>query len=200
VLRIMKAASLLQPRCLPTGKVKLALEREFGSITPSVPNIMWGFDSTELLTTSGRTAYLFIVIEHWNSEVLAWLGTFEDGVEAAKRVITAAIERSFGEKSPAMQLSLRLDHWQLLTSPTFTKWLTNKCVEPCFILPMQPEGNGIAERFFRTLKEEVSLLPGSGSEDILSILDDWLIVYNRAWLLERLGYRSPEEVRVRRTQ
>ena len=151
----MRGAKLLQPRSLPTGKIKLALERKLGSITTNAPNILWGLDSTDLLTVAGNVPRLFIVIEHWNSEVLAWELTSEDGVRPAKLVIERALARAFKDRSPAFQLSLRLDHWELLTSPAFTSWLSGKGVEPYFIFPMQPEGNGIAERFFKTLENEV---------------------------------------------
>ena len=66
---------------------------------------------------------------------------------------------STGETCPTCGVSLRLDHWDLLMDPAFTTWLASKGVEPFFIFPMQPEGNRIAERFFRTLKGEVPVLP-----------------------------------------
>ena len=65
---------------------------------------------------------------------------------------------------------------------------------PAFV--RQPEGNGCIERFFRTLKEQ--LLWVHHFEDVEQLRQALLAfkeTYNREWLIERLGYRSPAQVR-----
>ena len=57
-------------------------------------------DSTKLPTESGDVLKFYIVIEHWNSEVIAWLLTNDDGVTPAKAVIEQALKRSFGDALP----------------------------------------------------------------------------------------------------
>jgi len=63
---------------------------------------------------------------------------------------------------------------------------------PAFV--RSPECNGIIERFNRTLEEQVFDVHCFESIDearqvIAKFIDD----YNRSWLIERLGYRSPLE-------
>ncbi len=60
----------------------------------------------------------------------------------------------------------------------------------------EPECNGVAERFIRTLKEECLYLHDFESlEDAKEVIGEFIETYNRGWLLERYGYRTPAEVR-----
>ena len=59
-----------------------------------------------------------------------------------------------------------------------------------------PEGNGCAERFIRTLKEQLLWVRTFRNVEELRIaLHEWLKTYNEQWLIERHGYRSPAQVR-----
>ncbi len=60
----------------------------------------------------------------------------------------------------------------------------------------EPECNGVAERFMRTLKEECLYLHDFESlEEARDEIDAFIERYNRGWLLERHGYRTPAQVR-----
>jgi transposase InsO family protein len=59
-----------------------------------------------------------------------------------------------------------------------------------------PEGNGCIERFFRTLKEQllwVKTFPNA--EEVRLAVAAWIKLDNEHWLIERLGHRTPAEVR-----
>jgi transposase InsO family protein len=59
-----------------------------------------------------------------------------------------------------------------------------------------PEGNGCAERFIRTLKEQLLWVrPLDTVEELRLAIHAWLKVYNERWLNERHGHRSPAQVR-----
>jgi putative transposase len=61
-----------------------------------------------------------------------------------------------------------------------------------------PEGNGCAERFIRTLKEQLLWLrPFRNVEEPRRALLDWMHRYNRSWLIERHGFLTPEQARRR---
>ena len=68
---------------------------------------------------------------------------------------------------------------------------------PAFV--RAPEGNGCAERFIRTLKENLLWVQ---SFDTLEALRQALLAfretYNTTWLIERHGFRPPATVRQER--
>jgi transposase InsO family protein len=65
---------------------------------------------------------------------------------------------------------------------------------PAFV--RSPEGNGCAERFIRTLKEQLLWVRAFRTvEELRQALQQWLETYNEHWLIERHGYRSPAQVR-----
>ncbi len=65
---------------------------------------------------------------------------------------------------------------------------------PAFV--RQPEGNGCAERFVRTLKEQLLWLWQFAAVDELNAaLHAFRLRYNARWLIERHGHRSPDAIR-----
>jgi putative transposase len=65
---------------------------------------------------------------------------------------------------------------------------------PAFI--RAPEGNGCAERFIRTLKENLLWVRTFRDvEELRLALIDFRQTYNERWLIERHGHRSPAQFR-----
>ena len=66
---------------------------------------------------------------------------------------------------------------------------------PSFV--REPEGNGVAERFIRTLKENVFVRVRSFAtiEELRLALLEFKRTYNEQWMLEKYHYRSPAQVR-----
>jgi transposase InsO family protein len=59
-----------------------------------------------------------------------------------------------------------------------------------------PEGNGCAERFIRTLKENLlGVSTFRTVEQLRLALIDFRRTYNEGWLIERHGHRSPAQFR-----
>ncbi len=60
----------------------------------------------------------------------------------------------------------------------------------------EPEGNGCAERFIRTLKENLLWVRRFDTiEELRQSLIEFQRFYNRTWIVERHGYRTPAQVR-----
>ena len=74
------------------------------------------------------------------------------------------------------------------------KWL--RCsISPSYV--GEPECNGVAERFMRTLKDQCLYLHQFASlEEARCIVDEFIARYNAEWLVERLGHRTLAQVRV----
>jgi putative transposase len=65
---------------------------------------------------------------------------------------------------------------------------------PAFL--REPEGNGCSERFTRTLKEQLLWVERFASvEELRLALLAFKDRYNREWLIQRHGHRSPSAVR-----
>ena len=67
---------------------------------------------------------------------------------------------------------------------------------PAFV--REPEGNGCIERFFKTLKEQLLWVRHFRSiPELFHALQEFRALYNRSWLIERLGFQSPVQARER---
>jgi hypothetical protein len=65
---------------------------------------------------------------------------------------------------------------------------------PAFVC--EPEGNGCAERFIRTLKENLLWLTTFDTvEELRLALHAFQRQYNETWLMGRHGYKTPAQVR-----
>ena len=70
---------------------------------------------------------------------------------------------------------------------------------PAFV--RAPEGNGCAERFIRTLKENLLWLRHFETiEELRQALLEFRETYNTTWLIERHGFISPAEYRQKQLQ
>jgi hypothetical protein len=68
---------------------------------------------------------------------------------------------------------------------------------PAFV--REPEGNGCAERFIRTLKENLLWLKTFNTvEELRLALHAFQRQYNETWLIGRHGYKAPAQVRQER--
>ena len=65
---------------------------------------------------------------------------------------------------------------------------------PAFV--REPEGNGCAERFIRTLKENLLWVRRFNTvEELRLALIAFRQTYNQSWIIERHGYQTPAQVR-----
>jgi putative transposase len=65
---------------------------------------------------------------------------------------------------------------------------------PSFV--RQPECNGCVERFIRTLKEQLLWVRTfQNLEELRQALQEFRERYNRRWIVQRLGYFTPDQAR-----
>jgi putative transposase len=117
---------------------------------------------------------------------------------AALEPIRQGIVASFGEFSQnvAAGLLLRMDWGTQYTSDTFRNEIrfTGGKISHSFV--GEPQCNGVAERFMRTLKEEcVWLHRFVDLEHARRVIAEFIDRYNHRWIIERLGYRTPAQAR-----
>jgi putative transposase len=93
-------------------------------------------------------------------------------------------------------IRLRHDHGSQYLSDDFQAEIAFLDVESSPAFVRQPEGNGCVERFIRTLKEQL-LWAGTFRtvEELRQALADFRERYNQRWIVQRLGYLTPQEAR-----
>jgi putative transposase len=65
---------------------------------------------------------------------------------------------------------------------------------PSFV--REPEGNGVAERFVRTLNENLLWIRSFATvAELIEALREFRLRYDEQWLIERHGFRTPAQVR-----
>ena len=169
-----------------------------GTITVDAPDEMWGTDLTTTMTTRDGQVGVFIAVDHCTAECI--------GIHAAKRAtryealepIRQGVREHFGAYGPdvAAGLAVRHDHGTQYTSDLFQDELDFLGIESSPSFVRSPEGNGCAERFIRTLKEQLLWVePFETVDELLAALHRFRRRYNERWLIARHGHRTPSAAR-----
>lgn len=194
VLRLMRENNLLAPGRVgqPRGP-----RNHDGTIIPDTIDTMWGTDMTTTWTAEGQVA-VFIAVDHHNAECVgihaARRGTRYEALEPLRQ----AVRQHFGAigKDIARGLAIRHDHGSQYMSDTFQMEMRFLGVQSSPAFVRAPEGNGCAERFIRTLKENLLWIRTFDTvEELRLALLAFRDVYNTTWLIQPLGYRTPVQVR-----
>ena len=195
VLRLMRAHGLLAPtrHGHPHGA-----KAHDGTIITERVDAMWGTDMTTTFTRQDAQVAIFIAVDHCSAECVgihaATHGTRFEALEPIRQGVCA----HFGafEQDVAQGLRLRHDHGSQYMSHVFQEELAFVGIasSPAFV--REPEGNGCAERFIRTLKENLLWLQTIDTVEALRLaLHAFQRQYNETWLIGRHGYKAPAQVR-----
>ena len=104
-------------------------------------------------------------------------------------------------KDVARGLSVRHDHGSQYMSDAFQNELRFLGIESSPAFVRAPEGNGCAERFIRTLKENLLWVRTFETiEELRLALLEFRETYNTTWLIERHGFITPAAVRQNQLQ
>ena len=194
VLRLMRDNALLSPH-----RARRRTDTAHGRhIVTAAPNLMWATDATQVTTVRDGKVWLFGVAEHWNAELLGWhvakRGTRYEAIQA----VGMAVRQRSGHlgAGAARGLALRHDRGSNFMSDVFQKQIKFWGMAPSYAFVGEPETNGVIERLFRTLKEQV--VHGRIYQTIDEVRDAiraFVARYNAEWLIEKNGYRSPDAAR-----
>jgi transposase InsO family protein len=194
VLRLMRENNLLAPSRVGVPRGPRSHD---GTIIPETVDTMWGTDLTTTLTGEGQVA-VFVAVDHCSAECV--------GIHAAPRAtrfealepIRQGVRRHFGgfAQGIARGLSVRHDHGSQYMSDAFQAELRFLGIESSPAFVRAPEGNGCAERFIRTLKENLLWVRFFATiEELRQALLAFQETYNATWLIERHGFRPPRAIR-----
>jgi len=195
VLRVMRAAGLLSPARQPEPIVERPHD---GTIVTERPNVMRGTDATATVTLLHGPVTVFAAIDHCTAECVGIHAAIHGDRFEALEPLRQGVRVHFGglAAAAAAGLALRHDHGSVYMSGDFQDEIKFLGVtsSPAFV--RQPEGNGGIERFFRTLNEQLLWVNYFQTvEDLRQALLAFKETYNQEWIIARLGYRSPAQVR-----
>jgi putative transposase len=199
VLRLMRENDLLAPSRVGSPRGPRSHD---GTIIPATVETMWGTDLTTTTIGEGQVA-VFIAIDHCSAECV--------GIHAAQRAtrfealepIRQGVRERFGgfARNIARGLAVRHDHGSQYMADAFQNELAFLGIESSPAFVRAPEGNGCAERFIRTLKENLLWVRTFDTvEDLRQALLAFRDTYNTTWLIERHGFLTPAAFRQQQLQ
>ena len=200
VLRLMRENDLLAVHRQGRARGPKAHD---GKIVTSRVNTVWGTDLTTTMTVKEGRASIFFAVDHCSCECVgihaAKYGTRFEALEPLRQ----GVKDHFGVfcKDAATGLSLRHDHGSQFISHDFQSELQFLGITSSPAYVREPQGNGCAERFVRTLKENLLWLQSFETvEELREALIDFRKNYNENWIIERHGYKTPSQVREEQSQ
>ena len=159
---------------------------------------MWGTDMTTTVTTGEGLVHVFVAVDHCTCECVGLHAAKGGDRFEALEPLRQGVREHFGgfAKGIADGLAIRHDHGSAYMSDDFQRELEflGMVSSPSFV--REPEGNGCAERFIRTLKENLLWVRSFATvAELVEALRAFKRTYNERWLIGRHGHRSPSQVR-----
>ena len=194
VLRLMREHGLLAPSRVGTPR---GPRNHDGTIIPDQVDTMGGTDLTTTITGEGQAA-VFVAVDHCSAECIGLHAACRATRFEALEPIRQGVRRHFGAfaKDIARGLAVRHDHGSQYMSEAFQTELAFLGIESSPAFVRAPEGNGCAERFIRTLKENLLWVHTFDTvEELRQALLAFRETYNSTWLIQRHGFRPPDAIR-----
>ena len=194
VLRLMRENHLLSPfRSRPKPP-----KGHDGKIITLAPNLMWGTDGTRVFTAEEGWVWIFVAVDHWNAECVGWHVCKTGDRYAALQPISMGLNALYGglQAGVGRGLALRMDHGTQYLSDHFLNQVKFWGVKPSFAFIAEPQTNGVAERFNRTLKEQAIYGRVFRTvEDVRQAVRNFVELYNSQWRVEKNAFKSPQQLR-----
>jgi putative transposase len=192
VLRLLRREGLLAPQRV---RGRRRPRPHDGTIIPEAPNVRWGTDATMAWTRADGWVWVFACIDHYTAEAWAHVAKIGGRFAALQPVYDAVIDR-FGGLGPdvARGLSLRHDWGPQYRSAHFLGSISWLGIADDAAFLGEPETNGCAERWIRTLKQQCLWAELHDTIDQLrQAVGGFVDRYNTSWLIQRLGHQTPKE-------
>lgn len=194
VLRLMREARLLSPHRVRQGPPRL----HDGTITTTRPDDIWGTDGARVETVEDGLVWVFIAVDHCHAECVGWHVAKRGNRFAALQPIAMGLRRHRGsvERGAGQGVTVRMDHGTQYVADDFRHQLRAWAITPSYAFVAEPQTNGVAERFIRTLKEQaVHGRIFRTLEDVRDAVRRFVELYNSAWRVEKNGFLTPNEAR-----
>jgi putative transposase len=193
VLRVMRERGLLvTPR-----RLRARRKKEWNRIVAEIPNQLWQSDMTKVWAGPNvGWAYLVSVIDACPRDIVGWDLSLRCRTQEAIAAIERAVLEQMSEGPRGSGLVLNTDNGTQFTSTRFVETLSRLGITHRRTAFNHPEGNGLIERFHRSLKEEEIWLNEYRSlEEAKQSIGRWIEEYNHDRPHRALNNRTPREAR-----
>jgi putative transposase len=195
VRRLMREHHLQAPR---RGGNAHGPKAHDGTIITEEPDTMWGTDMTTTVATGQGMVHVFIAVDHCTCECAGLHAAKGGNRFEALEPLRQGVREHFGrlEAKAAEGLTIRHDHGSNDLGDDFQRELRFLGMTSSPSFAREPEGNGCAERFIRTLKEQLLWIRTFAAvAELVEALRELKRTDDERWLIGRHGHRTPSQVR-----
>lgn len=191
VLRVMRERGLL----VRMRRLRVSRRKEWSKVNATEPNQIWQMDMTKLWAgASVGWAYLVSIIDCCTRQIVGWDLSLRCRSEEAVAALEAAVLDRLAAGPRGTGLTLTTDNGTQFTSTRFIETLGRLGITHRRTAYNHPEGNGLIERYHRSLKEEeVWLNEYRSLEEARDSIARYLHEYNHHRPHQSLKNRTPHE-------
>jgi len=193
VLRVMREHGLLvTPR-----RLRARRKKEWSRIVAERPNQLWQADMTKVWAGPAvGWAYLVSVIDCCTRDIVGWDLSLRCRTQEAIAAVERAVLEQLADGSRQYGLTLNTDNGTQFTSTRLLETLAQLGITHRRTAFNHPEGNGMIERFHRSLKEEeIWLNEYRTLEEARQSIGNWIEEYNQDRPHRALKNQTPREAR-----
>ena len=159
------------------------------------PNEMWATDCSYLRVVSWGYYYLITVMDDYSRYILGWELKRDMTADSLIDVVQLAVDTTgMGEVPIKDRTSLLSDNGSGYVSQAFGDYLGLVGIKHILASPFHPQTNGKIERYHRTIKGEINLVPHDMPSELRQAIEAFVEYYNHQRYHEALGNVTPADV------
>jgi transposase InsO family protein/transposase-like protein len=190
VFRILKREGLIKPAEIVGFKAGKEYHRKTRR-----PNEIWATDCAHLKVVGWGWYYLVTVMDDYSRYILAWELKSDMAVTSLIDVVQQAVDFTGMTDVPVEdRTALLSDNGTGYLSRQFGEYLRLVGVRHIIASPYHPQTNGKIERYHRTIKGEIKMVPYEMPSELLEAIGAFIDYYNYRRYHEGLGDVTPYDV------
>jgi len=190
VFRILKREGLIKPAEI----VGFKAGKEYHRKTKG-PNELWATDCAHLKVVDWGWYYLVTVMDDYSRFILAWELKSDMAARSLIDVVQKAVDLTGMTDVPLEDRTVLLsDNGPGYLSRQFGEYLRIVGIKHIIASPYHPQTNGKIERYHRTIKGEINLVPWEMPSELKEAIKAFVEYYNHQRYHEGLGDVTPYDV------
>jgi len=159
------------------------------------PNEMWATDCSYLRVVSWGYYYLITVMDDYSRYILGWELKRDMTADSLIDVVQLAVDTTGMSEVPIKdRTSLLSDNGSGYVSQAFGDYLGLVGIKHILASPFHPQTNGKIERYHRTIKREINLVPYEIPSELRQAIEAFVEYYNHQRYHESLENVTPADV------